>query len=157
VFRWVSGVAVGAVMLALAVGCGGGDDPTTEVTKAEFTKQANAICDEAKATRKPALDNLNKELQQIAKVRQVSEKMLRKVADKMIHETMVPSLEDQLRHLEELGSPVADEATVSKMLQNLSDGTDEMEEDSSEFLVKGGKLLIFQEEAATYGLSCVLF
>lgn len=156
-FRWMMGVTVGAVMLALAVGCGGGDDSTTEVTKAEFTKQANAICDEGKATRKPALDNLEKELHQITKVRQVSEEMIRKVADKMIHETMVPSLEDQLRHLEELGSPVADEAKVSRMLKNLSDGTDELEKDSSELLVRGGKLLTFQEEADTYGLSCVLF
>lgn len=153
-FRWITGVAIGAALLALAVGCGGGDDSTTELTKAEFSKQANAICAKAKDERTVAYEKYAEEVQGIRTGNKSVPKEEQKLADEMIDATVIPTLQDQLAQLEELAAPTADEATISKMLKNLSKGTGELEEGGVRQFINGGKLTTFQEEAETYGISC---
>jgi hypothetical protein len=158
VFRWITGMAIGAALLVLVVGCGGGDDSTTEVTKAEFNKQANAICAKGKMERKDAYEKYSEEVQaRIQKNGPATPTVERELANKMVQERVVPSLEDQLEELEALGTPAAEEVMVSKMLKNLSSGTDEIEDGGVRQLVEGGKLLTFQEEAEGYGLTCTVF
>lgn len=154
--RWMTGVAVGVTMLVLAVGCGGGGDSSTEVTKAEFTKQANAICAEERKKRDDAYANYSKEVR--ARVNGVAvPKLERALANKMIDETVVPSLESQLGQLEKLEAPAAEEAKISKMLRTLSKATVELEKGGIRKLVIGGKLTTFQEEAEGYGLDCSIY
>jgi len=142
--------------MVLAVGCGGGGDSTTEVTKAEFTQQANSICAEGKKTRKAAYENYAKEVQAKANGTENS-KLEQELAEEMIHKTVVPSLQDQLAELEELEVPAADQGEISKMLNTLSKGTGDLEKGGVRKLVSGGKLVSFQEQAEGYGLSCAVF
>jgi hypothetical protein len=157
VVRWISGVAVGVALMVMAVGCGGGGDSSTEVTKAEFTKQANSICAEGKKTRKAAFDNYNKEVEEKRSGANQVPKLEQQLANEMIDESVVPSLKEQLAQLEKLGVPAADEAEISKMLRNLTKAVGELEDGGVRQLVKGGKLATFQEEAEGYGLNCTLF
>jgi hypothetical protein len=157
VFRWITGMAIGAALLVLAVGCGGGDDSTTQVTKAEFTKQADSICAEGKQERKAAAEGYEKEVQAKSNGRPPSSELQQELANKTIDETYVPSLEKQLGQMEELSKPAADEAKISKMLKALSKGTGEVDKGGVKALLRGGALLTFQEEAKRYGLSCTVF
>jgi hypothetical protein len=157
VFRWITGVAVGAALLILAVGCGGGDDSTTQVTKAEFTKQADSVCAEGKEERKAAAADYEKEVQAKSNGRPPSSELQQELANEMIDESFVPSLEKQLGQMEELSKPAADEAKISKMLKELSKGTGEVDKGGVKALVRGGALFTFQEEAERYGLTCTVF
>ena len=155
--RWMTGVAVGVALLILVGGCGGGDNSTTEVTKAEFTKQANAICADGQNERKAAAENYSKEVQARSSGGQGAHKVERDLAYKMLREEVVPSLEDQVGELEELGAPAAEEAKISAMLKTLSKGTGEIKEGGVRKFLEGQALRTFQEEAESYGLSCTLF
>jgi hypothetical protein len=157
VLRWITGVAVGAALLVLVVGCGGGGgDSTSEVTKAEFTKQADSVCAEGKSERKAAYEKYAKEVQAKSSG-QPSPQAERELADKMVDETVIPSLQQQLGELEKLGMPADDEEKISQMLKSLSQGLVELEDGGVRQLVKGGKLVIFQEEAEGFGLTCTVF
>lgn len=159
-FRWITGVAVGVALMILAAGCGGGgsgDSSTNEVTKAVFTKQANAICVKGTKERKAAYEKYSEELQARSNAEKVTHALERQLATKMVKEKVVPSLKDQVAQLEELEAPSADEEKISTMLHSLSQGSREVEDGGVRQLVKGGKLVIFQEEAEGYGLTCSIF
>lgn len=158
-FRWMTGIAVGAALLIFAVGCGGGSggESTTEVTKAEFTKQANVICAEGKEKRSAAYDDYSKEIRAKIGISKRDPKYERAQANKMIAETVIPSLETQRNQLEELDAPASDEAQISKMLNSLSKAAVELENGGIRKLISGGKLLNFQEEAESYGLTCDVY
>lgn len=104
-------VAVGFVLALLAAGvggCGGGDDSTeadttAALTKAEFVKQANAICAEG-----------NKETDAIFAGFEKGESKAE--AETVIENEFVPSIQGQIDDIRALGAPEGDEATVEEML-----------------------------------------
>jgi hypothetical protein len=156
VFRWITGVAVGAALLVLVAGCGSGDDSTTEVTKAEFTKQANAICAGARKEREAASSTYAKEV--AAKSNgEPTVKLQRDLAERMVDEKFLPSLENELRGLEELDAPAADEAEISKMLRTFSTEMGAVEKGGVRAILVGGGFSNFEKEAESYGLSCAVF
>ena len=150
-------VAVGVLAVAvLGAGCGDDGESTASasVTKAQFTKEANSICAERRKEQTAAFENYGKEVQAASKDGEAAAKAERKVANELIEEKILPSLEDQLDQMEELGAPTGDEAEIARMLNNLSKGIEELEEGGVRKLVEGGSLLDFQKEAKAYGLKC---
>lgn len=103
-------IAMGsAALLAVGIGgCGGGDSTTdtattAALTKAEFVKQANAICAEG-----------NKETDAIFASFDKGEPKAE--AETVIENQFVPSVQQQIDEIRALGAPEGDEATVEEML-----------------------------------------
>lgn len=101
----LSGVLAAAVLIF--AGCGGGDDETTALTKAEFVKQANAICKEAEKER------LSLFKQVVATVDPDGTKQER---DKALREVIVEPYEGAAQEIESLGAPSGDEAKISALV-----------------------------------------
>lgn len=96
-----------AVAALFVAGCGGGDE-TTALTKAEFVKQANAICKEAEQERL----NLFKQV-----VATVDPDGTKKERDEAIQKVIVEPYEGAAKEIESLGAPSGDEAKVSTIVK----------------------------------------
>jgi hypothetical protein len=122
----VSGVVVLAAVLG---GCGGGSDTSSDLTKAEFVKQANAICTERQKEWQASIADYKKKV----KEENVSEGSAaqEELVEELVQDSMVPAFSDQLRALEELGAPEAIEDQVDKMLKSLSKAIEGFEDNGA--------------------------
>jgi hypothetical protein len=143
-------VAVVVMGAALVVGCGDDGEASSNVTKAEFTKEAEAVCKERKKDWEAALAAFQKESQEKGRPGSAKEK---ERAETLLGETLVPVLEEELTALEGLEVPEADEAKVEEMLQSRSEGVEKLEEGGVEALL-AGPFETFEKEAKAYGLDC---
>lgn len=143
-------IAIGSVaLLAVGVGgCGGGDDTTeaetttTALTKAEFVKQANAICAEG-----------NKETDAIFESFEKGEPKAE--AETVIENEFVPSVQGQIDEIRALDAPEADEATVEEMLDLAQADLDRIAEEPG-MVVSGEEVDQFADFARVghpYGLT----
>lgn len=142
-------LAIGmAIALAASVaGCGGGDDDTTAatLTKAEFVKQADAICGDAS-------EKNEEEAEEFAEENDFTlEKATEEQVEEAISAVLVPSLNEQAEELSALGAPEGDEEQVEAIVTALEDAAAELEDDPSgafegDTLAEPGKL------AEAYGL-----
>lgn len=98
--------AVLAAAVLIFAGCGGGGDETTALTKAEFVKQANAICKEAEQER------LNEVKRVIATVDPDGTKQER---DKAVQDVFVDPYEGAAEEIESLGAPSGDGAKIEAL------------------------------------------
>lgn len=130
-----------AVLVALAVvvaGCGSSDDETTTdetvtLTKAEFIKQGDAICQKGN-------DQSEKEAEEFAEENDFDlEKASNEQLEEAVSEVLVANLRGQLDELEALGAPEGDEEQVEEIIDSLEGATDEIEDDPS--VVFGGDVL----------------
>lgn len=151
--RWILGVAVGMLGAIIAVGCGGGDDSTTAATKAEFTKQASAICAEGEQELKTAFADYNKTVESTPGGTSDAG-FQRDTANEMLNSSILPSLQEELEKLEDLGAPAGEEAEVSKMTKSLSQAIASLEDKGIRELLGLGDYARFQKEAKAYGLEC---
>ena len=105
-YRWISGVLVGLVALGAVIsGCGGGSDSSSTVTKAEFVKQADALCAERQKEWKAALASYNQEVQE----RNATNKLQvqEEIATDLVEKEMIPAVSKQLEAMEALPAPRA--------------------------------------------------
>ena len=153
-YRWISGVVLGMVVLAAFVsGCGGGSDTSSSLTKAEYVKQADAICAERKKEWDASLASYQQEVKE--KKATNDPEVQREVAEGVLQDSMLPALSDQLDSLEELDAPEAIEKQADKMLKSLSAGIQELEEKGVESLLESG-FAEFGEDAKAAGVTCPL-
>jgi len=148
------GGVVGAVLLiaiALAVaGCGGGggDSSTTALTKAQYVKQANAICKKGQQEREAAVNELAEEVKPGANAGELPKAGL--------VEAVTPPLAAMVEELAALPAPEGDEAEVEALVEAFEKPVEEIEEDQN--AVFEGEL--FKEadaKSVKYGLEdCVL-
>ena len=104
-------IAIGSVAALLAVGtagCGGGEDTTEDETiaalsKSEFVSKANAICREGNRETDAAFEGFDSETSDAE-------------AETVIEDTFVPSVQQQIDEIGDLGAPEGDEAKVDHML-----------------------------------------
>jgi len=117
---YLGGTAIALLLLALP-GCGGGDETSegasaSSLTKAQFLKQGNAICDQV-------FDEIDRKYG----------KLSNKSTDAELNEQaqeIVPPLVTRLAHrLRTLGAPRGEEARVEKILVALEEGVETAEED----------------------------
>jgi hypothetical protein len=111
------GLALSAVLVAAAAGCGGSDDNAP--TKAEFIQQADAIC-------KKAHDKFEKDFNQaFAGNSQPSQAELNKFA----LSTLVPGVQGEIDDVSALQPPSGDEAEVEAIIDAVQGGVDKIKAD----------------------------
>jgi hypothetical protein len=152
-YRWIIGAVLGVFALAAFVGgCGGGGEDSN-LTKAEYTKQADEICVKRKKEWKSDLASYEKEvLEQKANNDSAAQTEL---AEAVLQESMLPALQEQVKQLEELNPPEEIEEQAEKMLKSLSSGVEGVEKEGVEGLVGSG-FSKFEKEAEALGATCPL-
>jgi hypothetical protein len=129
-------VVAGVLMVALVIaGCGssdsdsgdngsnssGGGDETVALTKVEFIKQADSVCEKGNKAIEDGADKF-------AKDNNVdTEKPTEEQKEEVIVEVVAPEIRQQGEEIGELGAPEGDEAKVEAIVTSLEDAADELE------------------------------
>lgn len=144
-------IALGAAVLAaclVAVGCGGGGDDasTASLTKAEFIKQANAVC-------KKGEEQIETDFAAYVKGHEDIRKPTEADFSKLVDSVLVPNAEKEIEDLRALGLPSGDEDQVEAILEAREESV-EAAEDEPEVVVKDGEKVFGKasELAISYGL-----
>lgn len=110
--------------LIAAAGCGGSDSTDASITKAQFVKQANTICEETEGEKlKLATEYLKKN----PGTEEVD----------LVVPAAVPPLQKQVRRIEALPFPEGDEAQVEAFLDAVNAGIKDTEANPEDALKKG--------------------
>jgi hypothetical protein len=120
-FRRTFAIVLSVLAVAgIAAGCGG--DDSEPLTKAEFIKQADKVCKEAKDTKQKDFEKLTKELEDGEK------KPSGNTEQELIESVVVPALEKELTALEELDAPEGEEEKVEALQAEMQDVLEGAEE-----------------------------
>lgn len=141
---------LGLLIIALAAvsGCGGGDE-TSSLTKAEFTKQANAACKEHASER----DELFKSVSATIKPSEVT----KADQEKLISDVLIPPYEKNIESIEDLGAPEGDEKEVEALIKAMQSSVDKVEANPLVALRTTIQFAGANSLAAKYGLNdCVV-
>jgi hypothetical protein len=119
-------LAAVVAVAAIAAGCGGGSDASTAaLSKAEFTKQANAICEKGRL-------KIEKELGAfVRKIGGPTQTPTKAQVAEMAGDIIVPQVKWEAERLREVGLPSGDEAEMTAMLEAFDRGVEEGEADPS--------------------------
>jgi hypothetical protein len=145
------GLLVGAMAIALIVaGCGSSSDETTaSISKAEFTKQGNAIC-------KAGNEEINEGFGSFAKENSLNHKEPSEAQFEELAETvLIPSVSRQIKEVRALGAPEGEEGEVDEFLTNAEGALEEIEGEPSLISAEGKEEPFYtvNKEAATLGLT----
>ncbi|HET7589047.1 MAG TPA: hypothetical protein VFK14_02510 [Solirubrobacterales bacterium] len=136
------GVAGALALFALLItGCGGSG--SKELSKAEFVKQGNAICEEATKAREKALVEFSETTNPKANQEVVREKLLAKI---------LPLYEGAAEQLGELGAPAGDKAKVEGIVEAMEEAAARVEADPQTAAVGSLPFKKANEAAESYGL-----
>jgi hypothetical protein len=145
----VAGAVVLAALALVAAGCGGGSDTSapTALSKAEYVKQANAICREGQQKREAAVNEF---------VEEHEAKPGESRGPELI-EVVLPTLKETFDELSELPAPKGDEDTVAKIIEAYEEPLGKIEENPGVALGYHKFFYRPDELAVDYGLEdCVL-
>jgi len=142
--------------VGLVAGCGSSDDSTTgggdvtasSLTKAEFIKKADAICEEAgEGIQEESISYAEENGIDVNKEPSDEEK------EELVTEVIVPNIEKQAEDIAALGAPEGEEDEVGSIIEGIESAAAETAEDPSEVLEGGeGAFEGVNEEAKEYGL-----
>jgi len=155
--RKLIGTLALALIAALLAGCGGSDGDeaasSAPLTKSEFLKQGNALCDEVLAERDARASQAFQD--HIAEYKKLSKAGQERIVAEVAGETDLPLYERLVRELGEMTPPANDAATVDRMLARYRSILDRLREHPEE--LSEAEPLPPNAEAAAYGLvSCNL-
>jgi hypothetical protein len=143
-----SAAAVLVALAALIAGCGGGDETTDSatatLTKVEFIKQGDVICEEANKENQAAAEEFAEENGFEL------EKANKEQLEETVAEVLGPSLKNQVEELDALGAPKGDEKKVEEITVAVEDAAEEIEDDPS-LAFKGETLKKPNQLAEAYG------
>jgi hypothetical protein len=150
VSKLIAVLAAATAILFIVAGCGGGDDSSStssSITKAQFIKQADAIC--AKGNKENEA-----EFEEFAKEKGLSESKepTKAQQEEAISDIVAPGVQKQIEEIDALGAPEGDEGKVEAMIAAVEEGAGKIEENPASLiegknpLAKGSKL------AKEYGL-----
>lgn len=134
-------IAIGVAAVAcLVAGCGSSGEETAEaaVTKAQFIKRANSVCERAKKEREAAITDWEKEAAEAT-------------FDRGLKDVVGPSLEKEAEELAALTAPEESQARVTQIIGNLSRGAAAITKKGSQ-VGPGSGIPQFQSEAISLGL-----
>jgi hypothetical protein len=141
-------VAVLAAALLAFAGCGG-DDESTALTKAEFTKQANAGCKEHQKEREELFKKVGNELD--------PSEVTRADQERLISEVLLPPFEKDIENLKSLGAPAGDEEKVEEIIKAMEKAVDKVEAKPLVALRTNSQFAEARALAVKYGLDdCVI-
>ncbi len=153
---YLAAVAV-LTALALAAGCGGGSDTSTEelpqITKAELIKKGEAICDQGNEVINAKFNVWGKKNAEENKI--ATQKELNDFTAKVV----IPVRKMELRRLRALGIPHPGAHTYKRILIGMEEGIEQGEKDHSSMLAAGEEYAFAEpfELSFNYGLkSCWL-
>ena len=132
---------------ALAAGCGSSSGDSTEataaLTKAEFIKQGDAICEKGSK-------QIEGEAEEFAEENNIdTSKPTEKQQEEVIATVVAPALQTQADELSELGAPEGEEGKTAAIFDALEAGAEELEDDPGTLLEKGADPLGKANELAT--------
>jgi len=134
-----------AVLVAVSA-CGGSDEEA--LTKAEFVKEANAICVSATKERTKILNELVKQVDPNQNLQAQQEQALKMV---------LPTYEGAAEKIDELGAPEGDEQKVDAIVVAMEGAADQARANPQTVVVSGIPFKEANELAAKYGLdACVI-
>jgi hypothetical protein len=152
IFRWTVALMGAAVVLAaVATGCGGGGGTgPSQLTKAQFVKQATAICQKSAEEKAPRLEAAIKG-EGGRGLFGASNGELEKLASKVV----LPLYRETISRLGTLSPQSRDKARVAKVLGEYEAALKEAEADPS-LALEGNPFAKADEAAAKYGFDCSL-
>lgn len=149
--------------LAVVAGCGGGSDSQSDaahqddrvvtthasaITKVQFIKKADAICDAAK-------ERASEEFRSYLKKNKVPSSgpgMVAKAHD-VVNTIIAPAFDLQVKKIGGLGAPRQDVTQVNEILAAMQKGVEKAEEAPLEFIQKGIAMNKASKLAKAYGLT----
>jgi len=144
----IAALAVALTIAAVVAGCGSGGG-TASLSKAEYIKQASAVCDKATKQAQTEFANFVSELAKEPKTQQANEAAQTEVANTIL----IPGKEQELEGLKKLDAPKGDEERVEEITGALEDGIEATRKDSGHAVTNSGKTFAkAQVLAAKYGL-----
>lgn len=139
--RFVALLAGVVAIVAVVAGCGGdSDSDSSSLTKAEFVKEADAIC--AKGEK-----SIEDGAEEFAEENDVdTENPTKAQQEEVIVDVVAPGIRSQAEEIDALGAPSSDEDKVEAIVAAVEEGADELEDDPAQLiegdnpLAKGSKL-----------------
>jgi hypothetical protein len=149
----------GVALLLLAAGCGSGDSSATatgaettveagSLSKGEFIKEANAICQQAQTQGIAELKAYTAE-NNISDPDKLSDQQ----AGEVLSTVITPIYHEEIEEIGALGAPAADVKKVEAILKEMDTGLQKAKKDPFESLREDVILGEASELAATYGMS----
>jgi outer membrane murein-binding lipoprotein Lpp len=141
----------GVLAIGLIVaGCGSSDDSdsTSSLTKAQFIKQADAICEEES-------DAIEAETKAYAEENgiPIDKEPSDEVKEDLVTEVIVPNVEGQAEKIAALGAPSGDEDRVDEIIEGIETAAAETSDDPSAVISGGeGAFADVNQLAEDYGL-----
>lgn len=142
----VIALLLGVLALVLVAGCGSDDDEGSEetLTKVEFIKQGDQICEKTEERSETEAEEFAEE--NGFNLENASEAEL----EEAVAEVLVPTLNQQIEEIDALGVPEGDEETVEEIIVALEDGSAAVEDDPS-VVFEGKPLKDASRLAKAYG------
>jgi HD superfamily phosphodiesterase len=129
----------GVLLVALVAGCGSSGSDNS-LTKAEFIKQADAICSKGEKS-------IESGAEKFAEENNVNtEKPTKAQKEEVITQVVAPEIRKQGEEISELGAPSGEEDKVEAIVSAVEEGADELEQQPATLfegknpLAKGSKL-----------------
>jgi hypothetical protein len=118
-------IAVAFAIALLLAGCGGGGSGSgsSELSKAEFIEQADAICTKADKTQSAALAKATKEV--TGNVSSVANQK------HLVVSAGLPPVQQEAEEIAGLGAPKSDEGEINAFVEAIEGGVEESEKDPS--------------------------
>jgi hypothetical protein len=143
-FRRTFAIVLSVLAVAgIAAGCGG--DDSEPLTKAEFIKQADAVCKDAKETKQKDFEKFTKEIEDGKK------KATTSTEQELIDAVVVPALEKQSAVLGELDPPEGEEEKVEALHAELDNVLAEAKENPTGSEVSAAPFAKLQKSSNEYG------
>jgi hypothetical protein len=147
----------GVLAVALVAGCGGGGDDTSSggdssestssLTKPEFIKQADTICEKGN-------ESIAAEAEEFAEENDIDiEKPTTAQQEEVVSDVIAPAIHEQAEKIDDLGAPSGEEDEVTAIVEAVENGADEAEA-SPDTIVEGdeGPFEEANELATKFGL-----
>jgi protein-tyrosine-phosphatase len=135
----------------LVAGCGGGDDSTgstSSLTRAEFIKQADGICEKADKEIEGEVEAFAEE-NGIPTDKEPSDE----VKEELVVEVIVPNIEKQAEDISALGAPSGEEDEVGEIVAGIESAASETADDPSAVITgEEGAFEDVNKQAQEYGL-----
>jgi hypothetical protein len=139
----ISVLAVGAI----AVGCGDDDSSASSLTKAEFVKKADAMCERlAGESQGKLLAYINKNVKGSG-----NETITKEQETELVETVVIPSVTEQIEELEALGAPEGDEEQIDALIEELEIALEKAESDTDRF-TEAAPFAKSEKLAREYGL-----
>ena len=143
-------LAVLVAVAAVVIGCGssdGGETSTETLTKVEFVKQADAICEKG-------TEENQAEFEEFAEENGLSEKKepTKAQQEEAVTEIVAPGVQKQIEEIDALDAPEGDEEQIEAMVAAVEEGVKEIEENPAALTEGKNPLAEGSKLAKEYGL-----